>query len=71
VRIVDRSRCGISPADLMVAKVAPPSGAWDHGGVRHLPPTVSHDGVLIKASLRMPLLEAPTLHTAARRRAAV
>ena len=49
------------PADLMAAKAVPSSGGWDPGSVRHLLPTASHSRVLVKASFRTPLLEAPTL----------
>src|SRR5258706_4976788 len=52
------------PADLMAAKAVPSSAGWDPGSVRHLLPTVSHHRVLIKASFRTPLLEAPTLRIA-------
>ena len=52
------------PADLMAAKTVPSSSGWDPGSVRHLLPTVSHHRVLIKASFRTPLLEAPTLRIA-------
>jgi hypothetical protein len=52
------------PADLMAAKAVAPSGGWDPGGVQHLLPTVCHNRVLIKASFRTPLLEAPTLRIA-------
>src|SRR5258708_13247316 len=48
------------PADL-AAKAVPPSGGWDPGSVRHLLPTPSDSRVLVKASFRTPLLEAPTL----------
>ncbi len=48
------------PADL-AAKAVPPSGGWDPGSVRHLLPTASDSRVLVKASFRTPLLEAPTL----------
>src|SRR5258708_31188283 len=53
------------PADLMAAKAVPSPGGWDHGSVQHLLPTVSHDRILIKASFRTPLLEAPTLRIGA------
>src|SRR6266849_2569098 len=49
------------PADPIAARAVPSSGGWDPGSVQHLLPTASHDRVLIKASLRTPLLEAPTL----------
>src|SRR6516164_8742747 len=49
------------PADLMAAKAVPSSGGWDSGSVQHLLPTASHDRILIKASFRTPLFEAPTL----------
>src|SRR5215468_7543385 len=49
------------PADLMAAKTAPSSGGWDHGAVRHVLPTASHDRILIKASFRAPLSDPPTL----------
>src|SRR6266852_666136 len=52
------------PADLMAAKAAPSSGSsggWDPGSVQHLLPTVRYDRILIKASFRTPLLEAPIL----------
>src|SRR5258708_19204772 len=51
------------PADL-AAKAVPPSGGWDPGSVRHLLPTASDSRVLVKASFRTPLLEAPTLRIA-------
>jgi hypothetical protein len=51
------------PADLMAAPARPaPARGWDAGNVQHLLPTVSHNRILIKASFRTPLLEAPTLH---------
>jgi hypothetical protein len=49
------------PADLMGARAAPSAGGWDRGSVQHLLPTTSHNRILIKASFRAPLLEAPTL----------
>jgi TAT (twin-arginine translocation) pathway-exported protein len=49
------------PADVMAARTIPSSGEWDHGSVRHLLPTASHNRILIKASFRAPLPEAPTL----------
>src|SRR6266849_536083 len=49
------------PADLMAAKAAPSGGGWDPGRVQHLLPTASDRRILIKASFRAPLLEAPTL----------
>ena len=52
------------PADLMAAKAVAPSGGWDPGSVRHLLPTASHNRLLVKASFRTPLLEAPTLRIA-------
>src|SRR5882672_2517272 len=52
------------PANLMAAKTVAPSGGWDPGSVRHLLPTASHNRLLVKASFRTPLLEAPTLRIA-------
>jgi hypothetical protein len=46
------------PAD---AATAPTSPGWDAGRVRHLLPTVSDSRVLVKASFRSPLMEAPML----------
>ena len=45
----------------MAAKAVPSRGGWDSGSVQHLLPTVSHNRILIKASFRAPLLDAPTL----------
>jgi hypothetical protein len=51
------------PADLMAASAQPaPARGWDAGSVQHLLPTVSDSRMLIKASFRTPLMEAPTLH---------
>jgi hypothetical protein len=51
------------PTDLMApsAQSAPSRGGWDAGQVQHLLPTASHDRMLIKASFRAPLMDAPTL----------
>ena len=49
------------PADLMAAKAAPSPSGWDHGDLLHLLQTASHNRILIKASFRTPLPEAPTL----------
>jgi hypothetical protein len=49
------------PADVMAARTIPSASGWDHGSVQHLLPTASHNRILIKASFRSPLLEAPTL----------
>jgi len=51
------------PVELMApsAHTAPSRGGWDAGHVQHLLPTASHDRMLIKASFRTPLTEAPTL----------
>jgi hypothetical protein len=49
------------PADVMAARTIPSASGWDHGSVQHLLPTASHNRILIKASFRAPLLEAPTL----------
>src|SRR5260370_9729436 len=51
------------PAD-RAAKAVPPAGGWDPGSVRRLLPTESDSRVLVKASFRTPLLEAPTLRIA-------
>jgi hypothetical protein len=52
-----------APADLAAAASKPDAshGIWDAGGTQHLLATVSDSRVLIKASFRAPLLEAPTL----------
>ena len=51
------------PADLMAASAQPmPARGWDAGSIQHLLPTVSDSRMLIKASFRTPLMEAPTLH---------
>src|SRR5215213_181300 len=52
-----------APADLLAqaTKAAAPASAWDSGVLRHLLPTVSHDRILIKASLSAPLADTPTL----------
>jgi len=50
------------PADLLAdSDTQPPIGAWDSGQVRHLLPTVSDSGMLIKASFLQPLSSAPSL----------
>ena len=50
------------PADLLADQGAPPAAAnWDSGQVRHLLPTVSDTGLLIKASFVRPLAQPPTL----------
>src|SRR5262249_4076364 len=43
------------------APTLPSSPQWDAGRVRHLLPTVSDSRVLVKASFRSPLMEAPML----------
>lgn len=40
---------------------SPASSTWDAGGLRHLLPTVSDTRMLIKASFKKPLTDAPTL----------
>src|SRR5262249_46269674 len=47
--------------DLMAAKSVPSRSGWDHGDIGPLLPTASHNRILIKASFRTPLPEAPTL----------
>ncbi len=49
------------PGDAVPASTSPSSPRWDAGRVRHLLPTVSDSRVLVKASFRSPLMEAPTL----------
>src|SRR6516162_9902948 len=49
------------PADAASAPTLPSSPQWDAGRVRHLLPTVSDNRVLVKASFRSPLMEAPVL----------
>ena len=49
------------PGDAASAPTLPSSPQWDAGRVRHLLPTVSDNRVLVKASFRSPLLEAPML----------
>ena len=51
------------PSELRAQTRARPStgGAWNHGAVRHLLPTVSDTQMLLKASFEAPLLEAPVL----------
>jgi hypothetical protein len=50
------------PADLHAQSgAAPPIAAWDSGQVRHLLPTVSDTGMLIKASFARPLSGPPSL----------
>ena len=50
------------PPHLLAESAAPPStGAWDSGQVRHLLPTVSATGMLLKASFARPLAGAPSL----------
>src|SRR5262249_48665271 len=48
------------PADAASAPTLPSSPQWDAGRVRHLLPTVSDNRVLVKASFRSPLMEAPS-----------
>jgi hypothetical protein len=53
------------PSDLFVQAAyaaAAPSSTWDAGDLRHLLPTVSDTRMLIKASFKTPLSEAPTLN---------
>lgn len=50
------------PADLLAGQgVAPRAGDWDAGRVRHILPTVSDRGMLIKVSMAEPLRSAPVL----------
>src|SRR5258708_99190 len=49
------------PGDAVPAATPPSSPRWDAGRVGHLLPTVSDSRVLVKASFRSPLMEAPTL----------
>jgi hypothetical protein len=49
------------PGDAASAPTLPSSPQWDAGRVRHLLPTVSDSRVLVKASFRSPLMEAPML----------
>jgi hypothetical protein len=49
------------PGDATSAPTLPSSPQWDAGRVRHLLPTVSDNRVLVKASFRSPLMEAPML----------
>jgi hypothetical protein len=49
------------PADGAPAPTLPSSPGWDVRRLRHLLPTVSDSRVLVKASFRSPLMEAPML----------
>src|SRR5579871_1981316 len=55
-----------SPAVFAAASSSRAGGEWDAGAVTHLLPTVSHDRMLIKASVSRPLPSAPLLHVGAK-----
>jgi hypothetical protein len=63
-----RQGTGVAAASLLggwwqeaAAAAPPPSGGFDAGSVEHLLSTVTHERLLLKASFRRPLSEAPRL----------